>query len=303
MKGRDAHDSSGAPLSHEHRELLEHERVVQLLVAVLHCTPHVLVIDCAEKLTPLDWRVLSDLESMAPPCVLIVAARDLQTWCAAGMARMLSRRRRATAAEAHHRGATHTYHIDTAGYCSLEILPLDLSATTKLLGNTRSRETVVLLHEHCGGNPAYLLNLLALARTLVEGRGTWAISRQETPSTPFSDVRPEGSPRSNMPSPTSAWQRSPLPCLDDALLQVISEAPPTSVWKSVLPQLDRLPVTHQTILKIAAAISAGIGARFERNVLVGIYPGSAADVDEAMLSPVCHSTHSSPYINRQMPLF
>jgi hypothetical protein len=68
--------------------------------------------------------------------------------------------------------------------------------------------------------------------------------------------------------------------INEAVVRSLAELPPT-VTEIVLAELDRLPVPAQQLVKIAAAI----GVPFERQMLIGIYPGRAAEVDEALRSP------------------
>ena len=49
----------------------------------------------------------------------------------------------------------------------------------------------------------------------------------------------------------------------------------------MLSELDRLPVPQQRLIKIAAAI----GGPFEREMLIAIHPGPAAEVDDALRAP------------------
>ena len=82
-----------------------------------------------------------------------------------------------------------------------------------------------------------------------------------------------GNPR--IPARKNSFNRGP----EHISTAFIGLAPKKDLLRQqVLAQLDSLALPHQMILKTASAI----GPSFDRSVLVHTYPGSAAEVDEAL---------------------
>ena len=79
-----------------------------------------------------------------------------------------------------------------------------------------------------------------------------------------------GSARALAAGPADAARRGPL--LPPGLADI------------VLSQLDRLSLSEQLVVKMACAL----GRRFERSVLQALYPGGAAELDEALAELTHH---------------
>ena len=223
----------------------ECEMAVRIASHLMSLRPQLLIIDAAENLTPYAWQVLTGVLAAAPSVAVIVSSREMNTGSNGGASEELSRLRRRCMAP----NVSATCRISpTLAITELQLVPFSQDATRALLAHALSVR------------PESLDNA-----TVAKAH-----------------VRCGGNPGFLLEfcTPDIHGGRHTSSQINEAVVRSLTELPPT-VTEIVLAELDRLPVPAQQLVKIAAAI----GVPFERQMLIGIYPGRAAEVDEALRSP------------------
>ena len=223
----------------------ECEMAVRIASHLMSLRPQLLIIDAAENLTPYAWQVLTGVLAAAPSVAVIVSSREMNTGSNGGASEELSRLRRRCMAP----NVSATCRISpTLAITELQLVPFSQDATRALLAHALSVR------------PESLDNA-----TVAKAH-----------------VRCGGNPGFLLEfcTPDIHGGRHTSSQINEAVVRSLTELPPT-VTEIVLAELDRLPVPAQQLVKIAAAIAGP----FERQMLIGIYPGRAAEVDEALRSP------------------
>ena len=257
------------------RSALEVQLIVALLRAVFAARRCVVLIDDWHNATPgPTWDVLAGLTGAAaeqPAALFIIASRPLSTWARAGggAARRAFQQLRAS-----------------AWTSSLDLAPLAESATALLVQEALSdaapegRAIVAsaaqthAIHVRCGGNPLFasliMMQLVAPSNDSPRDNGATSSVNAEVVETRLQRLC-EGVSGSGR---------------DDAAtgVRVRGSLLPPGLADIVLSQLDRLSLSEQLVVKMACSL----GRRFERSVLQALYPGGAAELDEALVELTHH---------------